>query len=1128
MKFKKLSLFLLTITALNLLLAATSLCVSAERITYPVEGGNIYYDPGYHNIVGCDKTVTNVVIPSEINGERVARIAAYVFRDCVDLKSVTLPDSLIHISSFAFDGCSSLETINIPDGVPTLGRYVFNNCTSLRSVTLPANLTHIHESAFEGCDSLKAIDIPDSVIYIGVKAFRDCDSLESIKLPNNSTEICDSAFARNKSLTSITIPSSVVMGSYAFGNNPALKEINFCEGLTTVKGFSSNHALETVVLPDSIKTIGGFSFSSCDSLKTIIIPEGLKTIENSAFKECSALEYVHYSGDEASWNKISINTTGNECFINAARHSFVWRTVTAPTCVDTGTQVAECPICGIIATRDIPVIEHKWSDCVTIFPPTCKEEGTGVSICSECDASKSVTLPITDHILSEWIITLEPGCATSGSRYYLCSYCSTKVTEKIPPTGEHNWGDWREIVPSCTIDGSKVRSCLICSATETCAIPATGEHVWSKWVVTTASTCAKEGQEKRICANCKAAETRTIPVFDNHSWSDWVMAVAPTVNSEGKEVRLCTVCNTTESRAIPATCDHTFGEWSVTVEPTCEMPGEEQRFCTECGNTEFREIEPIDHTEVHVEAKDPSCVEDGNIEYYYCSVCGYHRTPDGLPTNRFNVIVPSTGDHSFGEWTITIQPTVFDTGEQSRSCSICGETEVEELAKLEMTNPFTDVKEGKWYTEGILYCYHNNYMTGMTSDLFGYKESVTRAMFVTILAKIDGADTSSYTETSFSDVKAGQWYSASIEWAYQNGYAAGIGDKIFGYKENVSREQIAMFLYTYSEKNDISVTRRAALAGFDDYDRIHAYALDAVSWAVKVGLISGTSDTILAPRDPATRAEIALIINNYVENVMNTEIIEAGTDSEFTRDGTPKKYFTLSFDDGITQDARIIEILKKYDVDCCTFNINTGLYGVSWPAVGVSLGRPDITHIRYTEEELMTGIYDGYDVEVHTLHHPALGDYDSNPEYIINQVAGDAANIQKITGRTPIGMAWPGGDDFYTGTTIDIILKNTDIRFARGTTSTFGFKLPQYFMKWLPTCSVSDPLVLEYAKTFLRTPCTEDMLFYVWGHGYEFDFYHSYDTFEALIKMISEADDIVLVTNAEFYQLFKDEIPSWH
>ncbi len=181
--------------------------------------------------------------------------------------------------------------------------------------------------------------------------------------------------------------------------------------------------------------------------------------------------------------------------------------------------------------------------------------------------------------------------------------------------------------------------------------------------------------------------------------------------------------------------------------------------------------------------------------------------------------------------------------------------------------PFTDVEEGKWYTEGIRYCYVNEYMAGVSEAEFGRKQNVTRAMFATILAKIDEADLSSYNKMSFSDVPANNWYSGAIEWAAQNGYAAGLGGGIFGRKNDVTREQLAMFLYTYSEKNGVDVSGRADLNGYDDYDKIHGYALEAIAWAVDAELISGTSETTLAPRASASRAEIALIIKNYVKNV---------------------------------------------------------------------------------------------------------------------------------------------------------------------------------------------------------------------------------------------------------------------
>ncbi len=233
------------------------------------------------------------------------------------------------------------------------------------------------------------------------------------------------------------------------------------------------------------------------------------------------------------------------------------------------------------------------------------------------------------------------------------------------------------------------------------------------------------------------------------------------------------------------------------------------------------------------------------------------------------------------------------------------------------------------------------------------------------------------------------------------------------------------------------------------------------------------------------------------------------------------KYFTFSFDDGVTQDLRAIDIFKKHNFYGCTFFINTGLLGASWAWVGEQFGRPDVPHLRFTEEELKTGIYDGFDVAVHTLHHPSLSCYDGTPEKITEEVQGDADNIKRIFGYAPVGMSWPGGEFQATEKTIKTILETTDIRYSRAVQSTYGFRLPEDFMIWRPTCSLSDERTIELAKSFTELKTDEDALFYVWCHAYELDFFNTDGRLDELISIMTEANDIKCVTNTEFYNLFK-------
>ena len=178
---------------------------------------------------------------------------------------------------------------------------------------------------------------------------------------------------------------------------------------------------------------------------------------------------------------------------------------------------------------------------------------------------------------------------------------------------------------------------------------------------------------------------------------------------------------------------------------------------------------------------------------------------------------------------------------------------------------FKDVTENKWYAEAVAYVAENGLMTGTSETAFGPSVTLTRAMTVQILAQIAGADLTTYTKTDFVDVPEGKWYTSSVAWASENGIAEGISDDTFGYKNPVTREQLALMIYKFAAKYEIInkfSTPTENADGFADADKIHGWAKEGVDWAVKYGMISGMGDNMLDPRGTATRAQAAQIFYN--------------------------------------------------------------------------------------------------------------------------------------------------------------------------------------------------------------------------------------------------------------------------
>lgn len=172
---------------------------------------------------------------------------------------------------------------------------------------------------------------------------------------------------------------------------------------------------------------------------------------------------------------------------------------------------------------------------------------------------------------------------------------------------------------------------------------------------------------------------------------------------------------------------------------------------------------------------------------------------------------------------------------------------------------FIDIPENAWYTKGVEYVYEKGLMSGTGKGMFSPNGQTSRGMIVTILWRLAGSPEAG-GEAAFQDVKPSDYYSEAAQWAAEQGIVGGYGDGRFGPNNHITREQLAVMLYGYADKQGYDVSKRADLSGFSDISKMSDYAADAMCWANANGLISGVSANTLAPDGQATRAQVATVI----------------------------------------------------------------------------------------------------------------------------------------------------------------------------------------------------------------------------------------------------------------------------
>ena len=330
---------------------------AATEVAYPVTGGNIYFDTRYNTVTKCDNTVTEIVIPEEIEGVAVTGIQGYAFSGCTDLSSVYIPASIKTMQSGVFRGCSKLLRIDVDNtstsyksidgvlytsdmelyayptgkegssytletGTKSVWPYAFSGA-SIESIVLPHTVTEIGQGAFNGA-KLKSVELPDSVTTVGEGVFSSCKELVSAKLSqnlkslsynmfnncpklntvyigDNTFNIEGRAFYACETLTDVSMPQNLKnLGESAFSYCTSLERLELPAGISTIpSGAFSSSGIKSLVIPDSVTTITGGAFYGCSKLESLTIPGSVNSIGENAFSNCNALVITAPEGSAA-------------------------------------------------------------------------------------------------------------------------------------------------------------------------------------------------------------------------------------------------------------------------------------------------------------------------------------------------------------------------------------------------------------------------------------------------------------------------------------------------------------------------------------------------------------------------------------------------------------------------------------------------------------------------------------------------------------------------------------------------------------------------------------------------------------------------------------------------------------
>lgn len=771
----------------------------------------------------------------------VTNVGNRAFKDCQYLTCMFLDDGITTIGDRAFYADEYLSAINMPRDLELIDQYAFYGCDTLTFVRAGAcsRLKRIEDHAFYSCTMLAELRLPNCLTYIGPWAFAWDRILgqedTTLGLPSSLQVIDTGAFAFVNHHKNLKIPANVTrIGDYAFMCDYYMNNLTFSPGdkpLTIGKAafFGDNH-MKTVDLSNRVAQIDKCAFAGCEMLEEVYFGDRIDTIQGRAFTSLDNAMKILVEGvlngilrpddtDQNADQAGDISTAFNMIAKITKLKRAVFKNDPAKSIYGAADSNRSFPDdCVVYYTQG----SHTWAAAL-------KDDGTWQGY--------KTGLWHGDHIAQFADTVVDPTCTKQGYTHHVCTVkgCTyAPVDDTYVAATDHTWVKTQTNPPACTEQGTAFYKCSACGATRTEKIAALG-HDLSRCDLVPDATCTQPGRAVGTCARCGVKIDEVIPAKGHDYSYKSASSTEPTCTESGRYQGTCPRCGKEYNDTIPA-LGHDWGEWVVAQEPTAETTGYRYHLCARCNTREGEDI-------------------------------------------------PKLHEHAWNAGVVTQKPTATEPGVKTFTCTICGATKTESIPAtgLPGTCPggptcpgyaFRDMPvPADWSHEGLDYCIYRGYVAGTSASTVSPTGVCTRAQLVSILYRMQGEPTNvkgyelAKLRAPFDDVPRGQWYTDAIWWAKLTGVVAGTSATTFDPEGEITREQLAVILYNYTQQfAPGSIPAAGSLAGFPDAGSVSSWARTEMAWAVGNGLISGTGSggvAYLSPQGSATRAQVAAILMRF-------------------------------------------------------------------------------------------------------------------------------------------------------------------------------------------------------------------------------------------------------------------------